>query len=107
MRSMISLDNLCDVILASASEEIHGIHRLPVADAEVLSTRDVVTVLRAAMGRRAGIFRFPEQLLATASRVAGVEGQFRRISEDLVVDSTAAESVLGWVQRKTAIARSR
>jgi len=103
MRSMISLDNLCDVILASASEEIRGIHRLSVADSEVLSTPDVVTILRAAMGRKADIFRFPEQLLAVASRVAGVEGQFRRISEDLVVDGAAAESVLGWIPRKTAI----
>ncbi len=103
MRSMVSLDNLCDVILASASDQIRGIHRLPVADSEVLSTPDVITVLRTALGRKVGIFRFPKQLLATASRAAGVEGLFRRISEDLVVDGAAAESVLGWVPRNTAI----
>lgn len=102
-RSMIYIDNLCDVILAGASGEISGIHTIPVADAELLSTPDVVAVLRAAMGRRVGMFRFPERALAVASRAAGVEGQFARISEDLVVESHAAEMGIGWSPRTTAI----
>ena len=103
MRSMISLDNLCDVILTSASDEIRGIHRLPVADSEVLSTPDTVTVLRAAMGRKIGIYRFPERALGAASRAVGVEEQFRRISDNLIIDRRAAEAALGWTPPKTAI----
>lgn len=102
-RSMIFLDNLCDVILASTSQGIRGVHRLSVADAEALSTPEVVRVLREAMGRREAVFPFPERLLAAASRAAGVHERFRRISEDLVVDIRTVEAELGWVPRKTAV----
>lgn len=102
-RSMIHLDNLCDVILLSASDEVHGTLRVPVADREVFSTPEVVAILRAAMGRRPGIFRFPEGALSAISRVAGLEGQFRRISDDLVIDGSVAAGALGWIPARTAI----
>jgi UDP-glucose 4-epimerase len=61
-RSMVGLGNLVDALIFLLTQPVSGI--VHVTDGHELSLRDLVTEIRAGLGRRPGLFSLPNWLLA-------------------------------------------
>jgi UDP-glucose 4-epimerase len=97
-RSLLSVDNLVDAVVAVLAAP--GPLRRPfiVADAEPLSVAEMVAALRAGLGRRAGLVPLPAGLIGLALRAAGHPDWWERLNGALLVDASALRR-LGWSPR--------
>ena len=96
-RSLISLDNLVDVlILAATREEALG-QTFVVSDGEDFSTTDLAKMMAAAMGKKGRLISCPSGLLRLASRLAPrLKPDIDRLTGSLVIDSSKFRNTLGW-----------
>ena len=94
-RSLLSLDNLAAAIdtVLRAPEPLR--RPLIVADPEPLSLPDMITALRAGLGRPPGLLPVPAALLGAALRLTGRGEMWERVAGSLVVNPAALIS-LGW-----------
>ncbi len=94
-RSLVALDNLVGAVahVLGAPQPLR--RALIVADAEALSVAQMLTALRAGLGRRPGLFPVPEALLKLALARAGKAEWIARLCEPLVASSAALQG-LGW-----------
>jgi len=73
---------------------------LIVADPEPLSIAQMITAMRAGLGRRRGLIPVPNTILHAGFRLVGRGELYRRLAEPLVGDP-ARLLALGWVPRVT------
>jgi UDP-glucose 4-epimerase len=73
---------------------------LIVADPEPLSIAQMITAMRAGLGRRRGLIPVPGNILHAGFRLVGRGELYRRLAEPLVGDP-ARLLELGWVPRVT------
>lgn len=99
-RSLVGVDNLADALLAVAEHPAAAGRTFVVADAEYLSTPELVRRIGRAVGRPARIVAVPVPLLSMAMRVAGRESM-RRLLESLRVDARGLRIALGWTPPRT------
>lgn len=97
-RSLLGLDNLCAALGLSVTHSATGTYLL--ADAETISSPDLVRVLAEAMGCRARIFAVPMPVMELAAKVLKKQSELRRLSGSLVVDSAKIRQELGWTPTK-------
>src|ERR1043165_2860878 len=97
-RSLLSLDNLVTAVLAVSSAPQLQQRPLLVADPDPLNIPQMITAMRAALGRRPGLIHVPTSILARSFRLAGRSELYRRIGEPLVADPGRLLQ-LGWVPR--------
>jgi UDP-glucose 4-epimerase len=71
---------------------------LVVADPDPLTVPEMVTAMRAGLGRRPGLIDVPERMLRFGFRFGGYAELYRRLAEPLVGDP-AALLRMGWVPR--------
>jgi UDP-glucose 4-epimerase len=97
-RSLLSIANLGAAVetLIAAKEPLR--RPLIVADPDPLTVPEMVTAMRAGLGRRPGLIDVPETLLRFGFRLGGHLELYRRLAEPLVGDP-AALLRLGWVPR--------
>jgi UDP-glucose 4-epimerase len=109
-RSYLGIGNLCSAIAAilevSAAPRGAGDHGLPrpfstcgsyaLADLETLSLGEVLSILRAALGRPPMLFSFPPRAIAAALRRIGKEAMADGLFGDLILDSTPFRDHFGW-----------
>jgi len=69
---------------------------LIVADPDPLTVPEMITAMRAGLGRRPGLIFVPELLLRAGFRLGGHAELYRRLAEPLVGDP-AALLRMGWV----------
>jgi len=100
-RSYLGIGSLCeaiDAVLAAAGSEggpqRSGTYHL--AEAEPVSLREIVTVLRSAMGKPRGLFPFPSRALEAALGAVGKASMADGLFGDLVVDSSKFREIFGW-----------
>jgi len=93
-RSLIGLDNLCDALIA-AIDGPEGVY-LP-ADAEKLSTPDLIRLIATALGKNAFMLPVPTGLLKLAGQVTGRSEAIDRLTESFVVDG----KMPGWRPERT------
>lgn len=93
-RSLIGLDNLCDVLIA-AIDGPDGVY-LP-ADNENPSTPDLVKSIAIALGRTPHMIPVPVTLLKLIGRISGRSAAIDRLTENFVVDG----HVPGWRPKRT------
>jgi UDP-glucose 4-epimerase len=97
-RSLLSIANLGAAVecIIMVKEPLR--RPLIVADPDPLTVPEMITAMRAGLGRRPGLISVPETVLRAGFRLGGHVELYRRIAEPLVGDP-AALLRMGWVPR--------
>lgn len=95
-RSFLSLENGCHLIeKVIEHREVSG--TFLVADRTLLSTPELIRAIALVFNKKARLFYCPLILLKVICFLTNKKSAFDRLSESLVVDSSATERVFGWV----------
>jgi len=103
-RSMVSLDNLVDLLMVCADHPAAAGRTFLVSDGEDLSTSGLVTLIGRAFGRAPLQLPVPVGLMAGAARLAGRGAVAERLFGSLQVDIAATASSLDWTPPFSAAA---
>jgi nucleoside-diphosphate-sugar epimerase len=95
-RSLISVRNLVDAILACAIAPNLAREIFYVADQFEPTIAELVTIFRGSTGRGAGLVPVPEGLLRAIAAATGRTEQFRRLFDPLTVDTGKIRRLIGW-----------
>lgn len=95
-RSMVYVENLVDFILRCIEHPAAANQTFLVSDGEDLSLKKLITYIRQALGRPAWLVPVPLCLFKIAGKLTGKSGVVDRLIGDLQVDSSKAQSLLGW-----------
>ncbi|MEI7612315.1 MAG: SDR family oxidoreductase [Betaproteobacteria bacterium] len=95
-RSLISVDNLCDLISLCLTHSKAANETFLASDDRDLSTPELLFMAGVAIGRPALLFPFPKSCLEWGAALLGRRGVMRRLCGDLQVDIEKTRSVLGW-----------
>jgi nucleoside-diphosphate-sugar epimerase len=96
-RSLVSVWNLCDLILRVVAGPTPCAGLWMVSDGRDLSTPELVRLLAASMGRRARLFSIPVGILRLLAAAAAQRAQVDRLCGSLVVDISSTHAELGWL----------
>jgi nucleoside-diphosphate-sugar epimerase len=106
LRSMISVQDLCRLLVQVAEDDSSSLPVLTVSDGERYSTRRIVVALRAAAGRSVPGYTLPLWCWRSAAslldllRRAPAGTHFSKLFDDDLCDSNAADAVHGWAPRQ-------
>lgn len=95
-RSLVSLDNLVDLILTCVDHPMAANQTLLVSDGEDLSTADLLRRIGKALNRRARLIPVPVSVLITASSLLGKSSIAQRLLGSLQVDISKTCTLLNW-----------
>jgi nucleoside-diphosphate-sugar epimerase len=95
-RSLVSVWNLCDLLVNVVANEAAAGTTLLVSDAQDLSTPELIRRLAAAMRRPARLIPVPMSLLRVAAYLTGRRRELERLCGSLTVDIEPTRRVLGW-----------
>ena len=95
-RSLICVENLCDLIARVAGHPGISGRVLLGRDDRDWSTPALIRALAAALGREARLFRVPELGFALSRRVPGIGPPLARLTQSLAIDDGATRALLGW-----------
>jgi nucleoside-diphosphate-sugar epimerase len=95
-RSLVNVWNLCDLLSRLVNHAAAPGQVWMVADAEDLSTPDLIRRLGGAMHRRVRLLPVPTQLLRRVAVLAGRQPEYARLCCSFVVDTTATRRQLSW-----------
>jgi nucleoside-diphosphate-sugar epimerase len=95
-RSMVSLDNLVDLLSVCAAHPEAAGRTFMVSDGNDLSTSGLVALIGQAMGRAPLQLPVPVRAMALAARLVGRGALAERLFGSLQVDIAATTSALGW-----------
>lgn len=95
-RSLVGLDNLCDLIRICLEHPAAANEIFLVSDGQDLSTSDLLRLAGDAMGCPARLFPFPSAWLERGAALLGKQSMARRLCGNLQVDIDKAKTMLGW-----------
>lgn len=95
-RSMVSVWNLCDLLVASLTNPRAAGRVWMVSDGCDLTTPDVVRRIAQAMSRPSRLITVAVPLLQAGAALTGLRGEMRRLCGSLAVDITDTREELGW-----------
>lgn len=95
-RSLVFLGNLVDFIVHAAQHPTAANQTFLVSDGQDLSTTELLSLMRKALGRPGWLLPIPGQWLWGAARVVGKGGVGQRLCGSLELDTSLNESLLGW-----------
>lgn len=98
-RSMVSIDNLCDLLLLACFRDHARNEVFCAADCDGVSTVQLVRGIARASGRHALILPFPVAILRILARIFRRGSEVRRLTESFRVDASKARRLLGWEPR--------
>lgn len=112
LRSLVGVDNLCDLISVCARHPNAAGQTFLASDGEDISTTDLLRRLGSAMGRPARLLPLPAVLLRAGLTALGRRSIGLRLCSSLQVDGGPTRSLLGWTPpltldeglRRTALA---
>ena len=96
LRSLIALDNLCDLLVTCAWHPAADGQTFLASDQEDISTPDLLRRLGIALGRPTRLFNIPQDALRWAFRWGGQAEAGRRLCSSLRVDANPARQILSW-----------
>lgn len=105
-RSLLAVENLADAILFALAPACPARQAYTVSDPEPISVADMLTAMRAGLGRSPGLLPVPEALLRAMARLAGREETFLKLAGSLVARPERLLSA-GWrppAETKAALA---
>jgi nucleoside-diphosphate-sugar epimerase len=95
-RSLVTLDNLVDLIITCIDHPAAAGQTFLVSDGEDLSTPDLIRKLAYAMGRPARLLPVPSGLLRLGGKLTGKTAEVDRLIGSLQVDISHTCDTLGW-----------
>jgi nucleoside-diphosphate-sugar epimerase len=95
-RSLIAVENLCDLIAACMRCESAGTRVLLASDGEDLSTAELLKRIGLALRRPARLFPMPAAVVRAMGAVTGRGDQIGRLLDSLQVDISATRALVGW-----------
>ena len=96
IKSMISLDNLCDLIIRAVFAPLPKFNTFVVSDGSHWSTAHLVRLIAKYMDRRELLFPVPLFLLKALAGIVGKSEDIHKLAVPLVVNGSATSKVLGW-----------
>ncbi len=108
-RSLVSICNLCDLLVDLLNVSALSSRTWMVSDGEDLSTPELIRRIGRAMDRRAQLIPMPVSALKQCARLFGKRDEIGRLCGSLVVDSQPTRQLLRWSPPVTvddAIART-
>jgi nucleoside-diphosphate-sugar epimerase len=97
LRSILYIDNLCDLVELCTHHEKAGNEIFLAADATPISTPDLIRSLANAMNRSPRLFSIPPRILEGVSAIVNRGSQVRRLTGSLVASIDKNEALLDWV----------
>jgi nucleoside-diphosphate-sugar epimerase len=95
-RSLVALDNLCDLIVNCAKHPAAAGQTFLAADGEDVSTAQLLRRLGRALGQPARLLPIPPRVLQGAFSILGIRDVGERLCGSLQVDIGKARELLGW-----------
>ncbi len=95
-RSLVSLDNLVDLIVTCIDHPAAANQIFLAGDGEDLSTTELLQRMAKAMGKPARLIPVPAKVLGLGATLLGKSSIAQRLCESLQVDFTKVRNVLGW-----------
>ena len=99
-RSLVSVESLSAAIDAVLRTDTSPNRPLVVADPDAQTLPEMLTALRAGLGRGPGLLPLPSAAIGLACRITGREALFSRLADDLVARSDGLPA-LGWAPSGT------
>jgi len=96
LRSLVSVDNLCDLILCCVDHPVAAGQTFMVSDDEDLSTTDLLNRTAFAMGLKTSQINVPQKLLELSASLLGQSNFAQRLFGSLKVDISATKNLLDW-----------
>ena len=98
-RSLVNLDNLCDLIALCVHHPAAAGKVFLVSDGHDVSTPDLIRAMARALGRSARLISIPPAWLRLLGRLSGRQAQIDRLTGSLQVEIGHTKEVLGWTPR--------
>ena len=95
-RSLVSLDNLVDLIVTCIDHPAAANQTFLVSDGEDLSTTELLRRMSLALGKPARLLPVPAALLGRAAAMLGKKNVAQRLCGSLQVDISKTRELLGW-----------
>jgi len=95
-RSLVSLDNLVDLIMTCLDHPAAANQTFMVSDGEDVSTTELLCRMAGALGKPARLIPVPAALMNIAARLLGRADIAQRLNGSLQVDISKTREVLGW-----------
>jgi nucleoside-diphosphate-sugar epimerase len=95
-RSMVSVWNLCDLLMGLIGNVRGDGETWMVSDGDDLSTPELVRRIAAAMRKRVNLLPVPAPILLASAALLGRRAEAARLCGSLVVDISRTRDVLGW-----------
>jgi len=95
-RSLVGIDNLVDLIVASLDHPAAGGRTFLVSDGVDLSTTQLLRNLAAALGRPARLLPVPRPVIEAVARLLGRGAVAQRLCSSLTVDVSQTCTLLNW-----------
>ena len=95
-RSLVSVWNLCDLVLVCLSHPAAPGHVFFAADDVDVSTPELIRLLASSMRRQPRLLAVPPIMLRTVLTLLGRQGEFDRLAESLCVQRSGTRDRLGW-----------
>lgn len=95
-RSLVSVDNLVDLILTSIDHRNAANETFLVSDNEDLSTADMLRRLAKACGRTGRLLPVPSKLIECICKLIGKQKAYHRLCGSLQLDISSTTEKLGW-----------
>ena len=103
-RSMISIENLVEIIIACAESAAAANQLFLVSDGDDVSTPQLVQALAKGMGRSAKLWALPMWTVALCAKVTGRSAAYQQLCGSLQIDSSKARNLLKWASALPAAA---
>jgi nucleoside-diphosphate-sugar epimerase len=95
-RSLVSVDNLCDLIRECLTNQSASGKQFLVSDNSDVSTPDLIRLIASTMSRPARLIPVPPAILRLAAKLVGRSAEASRLIGSLQVDIDEAMRVLNW-----------
>ncbi|HUR87801.1 MAG TPA: NAD-dependent epimerase/dehydratase family protein [Ramlibacter sp.] len=95
-RSLIGVQNLCEFIMACATQPLAANELFLIADGDDVSTPDIVRSIAKGLGKPARLWNLPPSLIRLAGALPGRKNVAQGLCDSLQVDASKARTLLGW-----------
>ncbi|MGF1889742.1 NAD-dependent epimerase/dehydratase family protein [Photobacterium profundum] len=95
-KSFISINNLVDFLDVCSFHPLAANECFLIADDEVISTKELTEILGESCNKKVCNLPIPVWIMMNVAKVTGKESLANQLFNDLVIDNTKAEKLLGW-----------
>ena len=95
-KSMISLNNLCDLLIKTAMISLPKYCQLVVSDGSDWSTAELIRLIAKHIGSKSPLFSVPFSVLIAVASLIGKKAEISKLAVPLKVDGSETARILNW-----------